>query len=96
VRPSSSNLIRSAERDSDGFLKLESLDFFETPSPTETGRKKCGPKPGDKKQQKATTHLSLFVASAPEISSLLAAFRHLNLSPFVALGRYMRRDFISL
>jgi hypothetical protein len=35
VRPSSSILIRSAERDSDGFLKLESLDFFETPSPNE-------------------------------------------------------------
>jgi hypothetical protein len=38
VRPSSSNLIRSAERDSDGFLKLESLDFFETPSPTYSRR----------------------------------------------------------
>jgi hypothetical protein len=89
-------LIRSAERDSDGFLKLESLNFFETPSPTETGKKKCGPKPGDKKQQKATTHLSLFVASAPEISSLLVAFSHLNLSPFVAFCRYTQRNFISL
>jgi hypothetical protein len=32
-------LIRSAERDSDGFLKLESLDFFETPSPKQSLRK---------------------------------------------------------
>jgi hypothetical protein len=32
LRPSSSNLIRSAERDSDGFLKFESLDFFEAPT----------------------------------------------------------------
>jgi hypothetical protein len=47
-------------------------------------------------QQKATTHLSLFVASTPDISSAIAAFRHLNLPPFVALGRYMRRDFIAL
>jgi hypothetical protein len=35
LRPSSSNLIRSVERDFDGFLKFESLDFFETPSPNE-------------------------------------------------------------
>jgi hypothetical protein len=89
-------LIRSAERDSDGFLKLESLDFFETPSPTKFGSEKHNQKPSDKMQRKATTNLSLFVASTPAISSALAAFRHLNLSPFVALGRYARRDFISL
>ena len=47
VRPSSSNLIRSAERDFDGFLKLESLDFFETPSPTESGSEKRNQKPGN-------------------------------------------------
>jgi hypothetical protein len=96
VRPSSSNLIRSAERDFDGFLKLESLDFFETPSPTKIGSEKRNQKPGDEKRRKATTHLSLFVASTPEFSSALAAFRHLNLSPFVVLCRYTRCDFISL
>jgi len=47
VRPSSSNLIRSAERDSDGFLKFESLNFFETPSPTKIGSKKRNQKPGN-------------------------------------------------
>jgi hypothetical protein len=47
VRPSLSNLIRSAERDSDGFLKLESLDFFETPSPTKIGSEKRNQKPGN-------------------------------------------------
>src|SRR5208282_4184168 len=47
VRPSSCNLIRSAERDSDGFLKLESLDFFETPSPTKNGSEKRNQKPGN-------------------------------------------------
>jgi hypothetical protein len=47
LRHSSSNLIRSAERDSDGFLKLESLDFFETPSPTKIGSEKRNQKPGN-------------------------------------------------
>jgi hypothetical protein len=47
VRPSSSNLIRSAERDFDGFLKLESLDLFETPSPTKIGSEKRNQKPGN-------------------------------------------------
>jgi len=47
VRPSSSNVVRSAERDSSGFLKLESLDFFETPSPTKIGREKRNQKPGN-------------------------------------------------
>ena len=47
VRPSSSNLIRSAERDFDGFLKPESLDFFETPSPTKIGSEKRNQKPGN-------------------------------------------------
>jgi hypothetical protein len=89
-------LIRSAERDFDGFLKLESLDFCETPSPTKTGSEKRNQKPSNEKRQKATTLLSLFVAVTPDISSALAAFRHLNLSTFVALCRYMRREFISL
>jgi hypothetical protein len=96
LRPSSSNLIRSVEQDSDGFLKLESLNFFETPSPNEIVREKSGPKPSGKKQRKATTHLSLFVASAPEMSPLLVAFCHLNLSPFVAFCRNARPGFISL
>jgi hypothetical protein len=56
-----------------------------TPSPNEIVWEKFGAKRSDKKQQKATTHLSLFVASAPEISSLLVSF-----------CRYTRRDFISL
>jgi len=43
----SSNLIRSAERDFDGFLKLESLDFFETPSPTKIGSENPSQKPGN-------------------------------------------------
>jgi hypothetical protein len=47
LRPSSSNLIRSAERDSDGFLKLESLDFCETPSPTKIGGEKRNQKPAN-------------------------------------------------
>jgi hypothetical protein len=47
VRPSSSNVVRSAERDSSGFLKLESLDFFETPSPTKIGSEKRNQKPGN-------------------------------------------------
>jgi hypothetical protein len=46
LRPSSSNLMRSAERDSDGFLKFESLDFFETPSPTHSLRKNAAAKAG--------------------------------------------------
>src|SRR5271168_5261414 len=41
-----SNLIRSAERDSDGFLKLESLDFFETPSPKHSLQKTAPEKTG--------------------------------------------------
>jgi hypothetical protein len=32
LHDSAALLIRPAERDSDGFLKLESLDFFETPT----------------------------------------------------------------
>ena len=47
LRPSSSDLIRSLERDSDGFLKLESLDFCETPSPTKIGSEKRNQKPGN-------------------------------------------------
>jgi hypothetical protein len=46
LRPSSSNLIRSAKRNSDGFLKLESLTFFETPSPKHSLRKMAQKKSG--------------------------------------------------
>jgi hypothetical protein len=59
-----------------------------TPSPNQIGSEKRNQKPWQLKATKATTHLSLFVASTPDISSALAAFRHLNLSPFVALCRY--------
>jgi hypothetical protein len=62
LRPSSSNLIRSTKRDSDGFLKLESLSYFETPSPNEIVGEKGGSKPSDKKRQKAAMNLSQFVA----------------------------------
>jgi len=55
-------LIRSAERDSDGFLKLESLNFFETPSPNEIVRGKSGAKRGGKKRQKAAMNLPQFAA----------------------------------
>jgi hypothetical protein len=44
-------LIRSAERDSDGILKLESLNFFETPSPKLWLEEKSTAKP---ERQKAT------------------------------------------
>jgi hypothetical protein len=73
VRPSSSNLIRSAERDSGGFLKLESLDFFETPSPNVFVGLNCQAQPRSKIQPKAATHLPLFVAVAPEDLPPLAA-----------------------
>jgi hypothetical protein len=46
LRPSSSNLIRSVERDFDGFLKFESLDFFETPSPKHSLPKSTAEKAG--------------------------------------------------
>jgi len=47
LHDSAALLIRPAERDSDGFLKFESLDFFETPSPTEIGSEKRNQKPGN-------------------------------------------------
>jgi hypothetical protein len=69
VRSSSFNLIRSAERDSDGFLKLESLDFFETPSPTKIGSEKRNQKPGNQKRQRICRHSSPFAATRGVISS---------------------------
>ena len=78
------NLIRSNERNFGRLSGMGKPVFFETPSPTNFGRKKCELKPGDKKQRKVTTNLSLVVASAPEISSHLAAFCHWYSSPFVA------------
>jgi len=92
-RPLSADLIRSAERDSDGFLKLESLDFFETPTPTESGRKKHILKSRGKKRQKAATNLPQFVAMAREILPPLAAFCHRQLPEFAAVCR--RRGAIS-
>jgi hypothetical protein len=41
----------------DGFLKLESLDFWMTPSPNEIVREKSGAKHGGKKRQKAAMNL---------------------------------------
>jgi hypothetical protein len=60
LRHSSSNLLRSLERDSDGFLKLESLNFFETPSPNNFVGKKRGEKTRGKLRQKAAMNLPLF------------------------------------
>ncbi len=54
-----SNLIRSAERDSDGFLKLESLNYFETPSPYGRRGQNGAAAPG---RQKATKGGNEFVA----------------------------------
>jgi hypothetical protein len=95
VRPSSSNLIRSAKRDSDGFLKLESLDFFETPSPTEFGRKNCGLKARGKVRQKAAMNLPLFAAMTGDILPPLAALCHRQLPEVVAICRRARRSFIA-
>jgi hypothetical protein len=96
VRPSSFNLIRLAERDSDGFLILESLDFFETPSPTESGGKKCAPGTRNKRRQKATTNLLQFVAMARELLPPLVALCHRQLPEFVTVCRSARCGFISL
>jgi hypothetical protein len=88
-------LIRSAERDSDGFLKLESLDYCETPSPTESGGKKRAPGTRNKRRQKAATRLSQFVAMAREDLPPLAALCHRQLPEFVAICRGARRGFIA-
>jgi len=73
LRPSSSNLIRSAKRNSDGFLKLESLTFFETPSPNEIVRGKDSAKRGGKKREKAAMNLPQVVAMARENLPAVAA-----------------------
>jgi hypothetical protein len=95
VPPSSSNLIRSAERDFDGFLILESLDFFETPSPTKSGRKKREPGSRSQMRQKTTMSLSQFVASASEILPPLAALCHRPPPDFVGICRSARLTFIA-
>jgi hypothetical protein len=95
VRPSSSNLIRSAKRNFDGFLKLESLDFWKTPSPTESGGKKCAPETRNKRRQKAITNLLQFVAMARELLPPLAALCHRQLPEFVGICRKARRRFIA-
>jgi hypothetical protein len=63
-------LIRSVERDFDGFLKFESLDFFETPSPYGRRGQNGAAAPG---RQKAATNLSQFVAFGHEKMSQFAA-----------------------
>jgi len=95
VRPSSFNLIRSAERDSGGFLKLESLDFFETPSPNNFVGKKRGVKTRGKLRQKAAMNLPLFAAMTGGILPPLAALCHRQLPDFVAICRSARRSFIA-
>jgi hypothetical protein len=81
---------------SGGFQKLESLIFLMTPTPTESGRKKYDLKPRGKKQQKATTSLSQFVAMAGENLPPRAAFCHRQLPEFTAFCRSARRGFISI
>ena len=44
---------------SDGFLKLESLDIFDTPTPNEIVRRKSGAKRSDKKRQRTCRQLLL-------------------------------------
>jgi hypothetical protein len=82
VRPSSSNLIRSAERDSDGFLKLESLDFFETPSPNEIVGGKTRP---EIKRQKAI-----------KSGNRLAAICRIRSQTFAASCRFMTPAFAAI
>jgi hypothetical protein len=80
---------------SDGFLKLESLDFWMTPSPNEIVREKSGAKRGGKKRQKATTNLSLLSHPLLKFRRTLPLFV-IEFVAIVAICRYMRRDFISL
>ena len=93
MRPSSSNLIRSAERDFDGFLKLESLDFFETPSPNNFVGKKRGVKMRGKLRQKAAMNLPLFAAMTGEILPPLAALCHRELPEFAAVRGAVSSNF---
>ena len=81
---------------SDGFLKLESLVFLMTPTPTESGRKKRNQKSRGKKRQKAATNLPQFVALDCEYLPQLAAICHRQLPEFVAICRNARRNFIAL
>jgi hypothetical protein len=80
---------------SDGFLKLESLTFSLTPTPTESGRKKCSLKARGNLRQKAAMNLPLFAALTGEILPPLAAFCHRQLPEFVAICRSARRKFIA-
>jgi hypothetical protein len=74
---------------SGGFLKLESLDFWMTPSPNEIVGEKSSAKRSEKRRQKATANLSPVIAST-----------HQKLSPFVARNcRFLslsQRNWISL
>jgi hypothetical protein len=81
---------------SDGFLKLESLDFFETPSPNEIVREKWQP---ETRQLKATKSDNEFVAFRRIHSLKFRRHSPLLSLEFVAICRplpHLRRDFISL
>jgi hypothetical protein len=56
-----------------GFLKLESLDFWMTPSPNEIVGVKGGAKRGGKKQQKAAMNLPQLAAMTRGNLPLFAA-----------------------
>jgi hypothetical protein len=72
---------------SGGFLKLESLDFWMTPSPNEIVWKKDGSKPSGKKRQKAAMNLSQYDAFCRW--QFAASCRLLSLlNPFATLGFY--------
>jgi hypothetical protein len=58
---------------SGGFLKLESLDFWMTPSPNEIVGWKSSAKRGGKKRQKAATNLPPFSAMTRGNLPLFAA-----------------------
>jgi hypothetical protein len=66
-------LIRSAERDSDGFLKLESLYFLRDTISQRNRLEKSGAKRGGKKRQRAAMNLPQFAAMACGNLPLFAA-----------------------
>jgi len=86
-------LIRSAKRNSDGFLKLESLTFFETPSPNNFVGEKRGVKMRGKLRQKAAMNLPLFAAMTGEILPPLAALCHRELPEFAAVRGAVSSNF---
>jgi hypothetical protein len=75
-------LIRSSERDSDGFLKLESLDFFETPSPKHSLRKPAQKKSGVEIRCRALM-----------LSTRLNAFQHPSSTPLNAIQHVASTEF---